>query len=165
MVINVKEEFPWASLVPYHGPVAQFVITESGRFVPLKKFPNYPKPALVIFANPQLKMTKQHVRQWGSWIAYIEKQTGETVKSVDLLNKFDAKVTTNKTVIRLGLPDTTLTQRIGRLTSVWKIVDQYRDQLEYIDLALDNNIPLKLSKEKKVASKTDKKKEDAEKSL
>lgn len=152
IVVNVKEEFPFATLVPYHGPKAEFVIAESGRLVPLRKFPGYPKPNLVFYANPQIKMTKQHVKQWGTWIAYIEKQTGEKVESVDLLNKFDAKVKTNKTNIRLGIPDTTLTQRMGRLTSVWKVVEQYRDQLDYIDLALDNNIPLKLLKDKKVAS-------------
>lgn len=151
LVVKVKEKFPFASLSQSPEIPPQYVITESGSLVPVSKFPSYPRPALRIVANlnSMKKFTSQDVKQWGKWIAYIEKQTDETVKTVDLREKFDAKITTNKTLLKLGLPDTTLTNRLSRISSIWHLVEQYRDQLEYVDLALDNNIPLKVSEELK----------------
>ena len=155
LIVDIKEQFPFASLTYDPAENPQFVITESGSLVPVLKFPSYPRPALKIVAAPKnmKNFTDQDVKQWGKWISYIETQTGETVQTVDLRDRFDAKVTTNKTVLKLGLPDTTLTQRLSRLSSIWELVESYRDRLEYVDLALDNNIPLKVLDKPRVAEK------------
>ena len=169
LIVKVKEKFPFASLSESPETPPKFVITESSSLVPIAKFPSYPRPELLIVAdlNSMKKFTNQDVKQWGKWIAYIEKQTDETVKTVDLREKFDAKVTTNKTMMKLGIPDTTLTHRLSRISSIWHLVDQYRNELEYVDLALDNNIPLKVSEEIKkknalLAKKLEEEKKKAE---
>jgi hypothetical protein len=67
--------------------------------------------------------------------------------------------------LKLGTPDTSLTRRLGRLTSVVAAVDPMKTKLEYIDLGLDNNIPMKLAKidpvkeaQKKAAEEAERKK-------
>ncbi|HMY54889.1 MAG TPA: hypothetical protein PK671_18145, partial [Candidatus Obscuribacter sp.] len=48
--------------------------------------------------------------------------------------------------LKLGMPDATLTRRLGRLVSILPTVETMKDRVEYIDLGLDNSIPLKVSK-------------------
>ena len=160
LVVIVKEEFPWASLSNDPEREPAYIVAESGRMIPVKKFPSYPRPPMVISAdfNKAKKMfSPEEVKQWATWIGYIENQAGEKVQLVDLRRQYDVRVKTDKTLFRLGIPDTTLATRLGRISSIMETVAAYRDQLEYVDLALDNNIPLKLSKlvkDKKVATKT-----------
>ncbi len=156
VIIKVKEEFPWASLTSDPEKPIQYVIAESGRLVPVDKFPSYPKPKLLFSANVQKGkanhlFSDQEVKQWATWIKYIESQTEEKVALVDLRRQFDVRVQTDKTTFRIGIPDTTLTQRLGRLSSIMASVEQFREQLEFVDLALDNNVPIKLTSTKKLA--------------
>lgn len=148
LVVDVVEEFPWASLTSSPEAKPHAVIAESGRLIPVAKFPNFPRPALTICGSKALSMESDDVKQWGTWIGYIEAQTSETVSNLDIRRPYDVRVKTTSTQLRLGVPDTTLTHRLGRLASIMPEVKKYGDQIEYVDLALDNNVPLKLSKEK-----------------
>ena len=49
-------------------------------------------------------------------------------------------------MLKLGTPDSTLTRRLGRFSSVMAAIEPLRSKLEYVDLGLDNNIPLKVAK-------------------
>ncbi|HMP51391.1 MAG TPA: hypothetical protein PKD05_07525, partial [Candidatus Melainabacteria bacterium] len=156
-----KEEFPWASLSNDPESDPAYIVAESGRMIPIKKFPSYPRPPMVVsadFEKAKKMFSPEEVKQWATWIGYIENQSGEKVQLVDLRRQYDVRVRTDKTLFRLGIPDTTLATRLGRISSIMETVAAYRDQLDYVDLALDNNIPLKLSKlvkDKKVAAKTE----------
>ncbi|MBK9201807.1 MAG: FtsQ-type POTRA domain-containing protein [Candidatus Obscuribacter sp.] len=146
LVVEVLEEYPWASFStdPKMPPVA--VIAQSGRFIPIKDFPNVVKPHMVIYANPNFKLTSREVTQWASWANYITEQTGRPVDSIDMRQPFDVRIQNGDLALKLGMPDTTLTRRLGRLVSILPTVETYVDRLEYIDLGLDNSIPLKVSK-------------------
>ncbi len=154
VVVEVLEEQPWASLGYDPAQPIHAVISESGRMIPLAKFPRVTPPALKIYASSNLKMTALDVKQWATWVAYIEKQTNDQVDFVDMRKPFDVSVQTKQLVLKLGIPDTALTQRLGRLTTILPTLRQYKDSLEFVDLALDNNIPLKISKTKLEASKS-----------
>ncbi len=153
VVVEVLEEQPWASLGYDPAQPIHSVIAESGRMIPIKKFPRVTVPALKIYGSSNLKMTALDVKQWATWVSYIEKQTKDQVEFVDMRKPFDVNVQTKQLVLKLGIPDTALTQRLGRLTTILPTLRQYKDSLEYVDLALDNNIPLKISKAKLEASK------------
>ncbi|MBK9770435.1 MAG: cell division protein FtsQ [Candidatus Obscuribacter sp.] len=104
------------------------------------------KPHMVIYANPNFKLTSREVTQWASWANYITEQTGRPVDSIDMRQPFDVRIQNGDLALKLGMPDTTLTRRLGRLVSILPTVETYVDRLEYIDLGLDNSIPLKVSK-------------------
>jgi len=50
--------------------------------------------------------------------------------------------------LKLGMPDTTLTRRLGRIASILPTYETMKDKvvIDYVDLALDNSIPLKIGK-------------------
>lgn len=144
IVIEVLEEFPWASLSNGPDDSVTAVVAESGRVIPLKKFPSVTKPKLTFYSKAPLKLNADTVKQWGTWISYIETQTGQPVEWVDLRLPYDVKVMNGDLLLKIGIPDTTLTHRLGRLTSIMGAIRAYKDRLEYVDLALENNIPLKL---------------------
>lgn len=146
LVVEILEEYPWAcySTDPKLPPVA--VIAQSGRFIPIKEFPAVVKPHMVIYANPNLRLTSREVTQWASWGAYITAQTGRPIDSIDMRQPFDVRIQNGDLALKLGMPDTTLTRRLGRLVSILPTVETFKDKLLYIDLGLDNSIPLKISK-------------------
>jgi len=154
MVVEVLEEFPWATfaLNPESAPLS--VIAQSGRQIPIKDFPHVPQPPLLIYGQPNLKLSGADVSQWARWVAFITKQTGQPVQFVDMRTAFDVRVQNGDLSLKLGQPDATLTRRLGRLTSVLTAIEPLRGRLEYVDLSLDNNIPLKVAKKEIVRDRT-----------
>jgi hypothetical protein len=146
IVVEVLEEFPWATYAPSPEAPAQYVIAQSGRMIPIKDFPAVTQPPLMIYGNSNLKMTSNDVVQWAKWVAFISEQTQQPVQFVDLRKPFDIRVQNGDLYLKLGTADTSLTRRLGRLTSVLAAVQPMKGRLEYIDLGLDNNIPLKVAK-------------------
>ena len=53
----------------------------------------------------------------------------------------------DQTRLGKGIPDASLTRRLGRLVSVLPAVEPIKEKLEYIDLGLDNSVPLKVNKD------------------
>lgn len=153
LVVEILEEYPWASFTSDPKLPPQYVIAQSGRFIPVKDFPNVVQPKMVIYGQPTLKLTSREVTQWASWANYIAEQTGRPVDSIDLRQPFDVRVADGDLNIKLGMPDTTLTRRLGRLVSILPTVESVKDRLEFIDLGLDNSIPLKVSKKPIVRDK------------
>ncbi len=173
IIVEVLEEHPWASLI-YQGqdphPTAMepgadetgessgaakidAVIAESGRIIPTSKFPRVIQPPLKVYAMNGLKMTQNDVRQWATWVSFIEKQIGEPLDYIDMRKPFDVRIQTKTLALKIGVPDATLTQRLGRLISILPVLKQYQDNLVYVDLSLDTNIPLKVTKEAKNSNK------------
>ncbi len=146
LVIEVLEEYPWATFAtsPDEEPIA--VIAQSGRMIPIKEFPTVQQPELKIYGMPNCQFNSGEVSQWASWVAYIKAQTKETVSFVDMRKPFDVTVQDGDLLLKLGTPDTTLTRRLGRLSSVMAAIEPLRSKLEYVDLGLDNNIPLKVAR-------------------
>ncbi len=146
VTVEVLEEFPWAtfSTSPDDPPTA--VISQSGRLIPISEFPKMKQPPLMIYGSPTLKLNSKMVAQWASWVAFISNQTGEPVQSVDLRKPFEVCVQNGELYLKLGAADGTLTTRLGRLSSIISSIEPLKSRLEYIDLGLDNNVPLKLAK-------------------
>lgn len=168
IVVEVLEEQPWASLGSDPEQPIHSVISETGRIIPLKKFPNVMSPALKLYAGSNFKMSGVDVKQWATWVTYIEKQTQQPVESVDMRKPFDVIAYTPELTLKIGIPDAALTHRLGRLTSILPTLAQYKGTLEYVDLSLDNNIPLKISKKPldgKATAATGKTTADAKKQL
>lgn len=147
IVVEIQEEVPWAtfSLSPESPPLA--VIAQSGKMIPIKDFPNVEQPPLQIYGVPTMRLTPETVGQWASWISLITQQTNEPVNSIDMRKAFDVRVQNGSYNLKLGTPDMSLTRRLGRICSILGAVEPLKDRLQYIDLGLDNNIPLKVSKE------------------
>ncbi len=142
--VEVLEEFPWATLSSGPEGVNEAVIAESGRVIPLSKFPNFPQPKLKIYGPSNIKMMPAAVKQWATWISYIEKQVSQSVTAIDLRKPFDVAVETDHLDLKLGTLDNTVTERLGRLISIIDVLNTYKGKLQHVDLALDNNIPLKM---------------------
>lgn len=146
LVVEVLEEFPWASYATDPDSEPKWVIAESGRRILISEFPNVMKPPLEIYGQSSRQFTSKEVAQWANWIAYIEKQTQCRVESVDLRNLQDVRVQAGDLCLKLGSPDNSLTRRLARLASVLSVIEPMRDKLEFIDLGLDSNIPLKVAR-------------------
>jgi cell division septal protein FtsQ len=146
LVVQVLEEFPWATLYtsPDTPPVA--VISETGRVIPLSQFPNVIQPEFKIYGPSGLTMNKTEVSQWAAWVAYIAAQTGKKVDSIDMRQPQNLWIADGDLRLKIGVADSTLTRRLGRLASVVPVLEKVNGQLDYIDLGLDNNIPLKVVK-------------------
>ena len=148
MSVEILEEFPWAALARGPEEPARYVISESGRAIPIAKFPQVEVPNLTIYSSKPIKLKPQDVKQWATWLGYVQDQTDREVAFVDMRRPFDVRIgSADDIYIKIGIPDTTLTRRLGRLTTIMPTVEKYHDRLEHIDLALENNVPLKLSKE------------------
>jgi hypothetical protein len=175
LTVEVLEEFPWASIYcapptlitcPTPSPIltqnlskatetkteygmkAPFVIAESGRLISVKDFPNVYQPALKIFVQDpaQFKFNQADVEQWANWLGYISKQTSYPVTALDMRESHNIKVETSKFSIVLGNPDSGLTRRLNRLSSVLEVLASQHKEAVYINLALNSNIPVKLAK-------------------
>jgi len=147
LVVEVLEEYPFASFAQDADSPITHVISQSGRMIPVAEFPSMGKPSLTIYGSANnLRLSAQQVSQWGSWIGYINDLTGQQVASVDMRTPQDVKVRAGDLCLKLGMPDQGLTRRLGRLSSVLASVGTLKGKLEYVDLGLDNNIPLKVAK-------------------
>lgn len=146
LVVEVLEEFPWATYATAPDAAPKWVVAESGRKISISEFPRVTQPGLRLYGQTSTQFTVKAVGQWATWLAYIEKQTHCQVQSVDMRNPQDVRVQVGDLNLKLGTPDATLSRRLGRLSSVLSVIEPLRGRLEFIDLGLDNNIPLKLAK-------------------
>ena len=153
LVVDVVEECPWATLLTDPGHPADLVISETGRLIPISEFPTIHQPAFKIYGTSEFQLTTKQVSQWATWMSYIEDQTGRRVSCLDMRHPHDVRAQDGDLYLKLGSADSSLTRRLGRLVSVMPAIGPYRDRLEYIDLSLDNNIPLKLAQKPDATAK------------
>jgi cell division septal protein FtsQ len=146
IVVEVMEEFPWACFGTDPDASPEWVICESGKLISIAEFPHVIQPPLQIYGSSTLRLANSDVAQWASWITLIEKQTKTPVTSVDLRDPLNVTAQDGDLLLKLGSPDTTLTKRIARLASVQLAIKPLDRDIEYIDLGLDNNIPVKVAK-------------------
>lgn len=147
LVVEVLEEFPWATLCTAPGVPPHAVIAQSGRIIPIKDFPAVIQPPLQFYGDASSSLKEADVVRWANWIALTSAQTGLTVSSVDMRNPADIRVQSGDLKLKVGPADSGLSRRLGRLNSVMPVLSNYRERLEYIDLSLDNSVPLKIAKE------------------
>lgn len=152
IVVYVMEEFPWASLAHAPGEPVQAVISQTGRMIPVSEYPAVAQPQLLIYGNPDFKFSQSDVVSWANWTQYVSTQTGRSVNSLDLRQANNIKLQAGDLALRLGSADTTLSKRLSRLSSIVPALAQLKDTIEYIDLGLDANVPVRISKEKKERS-------------
>ncbi len=147
LLVNIMEEFPWASFSTGPDQPVSAVISQTGRIIPLSQFPTVPQPALRIYGNPDSHFTDSDVALWSNLSSYIAVQTAQPVEYVDMRKSNDVQVKVGELKLRLGAADSMLTKRIGRLPSVLPVLATLKkENIEYVDLSLDANIPLKISK-------------------
>lgn len=147
--VEVLEEFPWATYSPTPASAPEGVIAQTGRYIPLSQFPKVVQPALRVCGDKGLKLNPNEIKQWDGWVRLIEEQTGQPVKLVDLQKPTAVQAFSGGYELHLGVVDSTLQRRIGRLSSVMTVIATLKEPLEYIDLSLDSNIPLKVGKNPK----------------
>jgi cell division septal protein FtsQ len=147
LVVEVLEEFPWATLCTAPGVPPHAVIAQSGRIIPIKDFPAVIQPHLQFYGDESSHLKEADVVRWANWIALTSAQTGCAVTCVDMRNPADIKVQSGDLKLKVGPADSGLARRLGRLNSVMPVLSEYRARLEYIDLSLDNSVPLKVAKE------------------
>lgn len=167
--IEVLEEFPWAAVYvldnkhplridsasnsdsttqKHTEEKAPFVVAESGRLISTSEFPHIFEPALRIYIDDisHLHLSQSDIQQWTDRIAYISKQMQCPVTAIDMRERHNIKIETAKFNLVLGNTDSALTRRLNRLPSVLEVLaNQHKDPV-YINLALNNNIPVKLAK-------------------
>jgi len=146
LVVEVMEEFPWASFGTDPDKPTESVICESGRIVSASEFPKVVQPELKVYGPANLDLNAKDVSQWANWLNLISKQTNYPVQSVDMRNLQNVVVQDGDLNLRLGSPDTTLTRRLSRLSSLQPAIEPLKERVEYVDLGLDNNIPVKIAK-------------------
>jgi cell division septal protein FtsQ len=146
LVVHVLEEFPFASYSSSPDKPVEAVVSQTGRLIPIDKFPGIEQPKLRMFGPVQFRLSQKQVGQWADWCSLIVAQTGQAVDFIDLRSPYDVRVGNGDLYLKLGSADTGLTKRLGRLASVMPTIEPLRNKLEYVDLGLDNNIPLRVSK-------------------
>lgn len=146
VIVNVMEEFPWASLCDGPEALPRAVISETGRFIPVSQFPCIPQPALKVFTGLSTKFAAKDVNLWANWVSYISTQTGHEVAYIDLRNPADIHIQSGEFCLHIGAADSTLSKRLGRLPSIVPVIAGLKENIDYIDLSLDSNVPLKVSK-------------------
>lgn len=147
LVVEVLEEFPWATLCTTPDVPPYAVIAQSGRIIPIKEFPAVIQPPLKFYGGAAAQLKQDDVAKWADWLSLISAQTGAAVTAIDMQKPADITIATGDLHLRVGPADTGLTRRLGRLASVMPVLVDYRDRLEYIDLSLDNSVPLKIAKQ------------------
>ena len=128
--------------------IPQFVVAESGRLISIREFPHVFQPALKIYCDnsAQCHFNANKVEIWANWISYISKEMQCSVLAIDMRQPHDVKVETNKFKLVLGNPDTGLTHRLYRLSSVLGVLASQHKEPVYVNLGLNSNIPVKLAK-------------------
>ncbi len=144
--VEVLEEFPWATYSSSPEAAPEGVIAETGRFIPLDRFPSVVQPPFRVCGDKALKLAASEIWEWDSWARLIEAQTGQPVMLVDLRVMSAVQAFSGGYELHLGSLDSTLNRRLGRLSSVMPVVANLREDLKFIDLSLDSNIPLKVDK-------------------
>jgi cell division septal protein FtsQ len=157
LVVDVLEEFPWASLSTGPDQPVEAVISQSGRIIPVSKFPAIFQPSFKIYAASNLQLNQQQVEQWSGWVAFTAAQTGRSVDSIDLRNPASVAIQNGDIYLKVGVADSSLTKRLGRLASLMPVLADLPGELQYIDLSLDNNIPLKVAAKSHSSNLADKK--------
>ncbi len=152
LCVEVMEEFPWATFSTSEELPAQSVISETGRMIPIQTFPSILQPDFKIYGPANLHLTAADVSQWAGWTNYVAAQTGQKVDFVDLRLPHDIRIQDGEFYLKAGAADSSLTRRLGRLASVIPSLGDLRDHLQYIDLGLDNNVPLKLAEKPRARS-------------
>lgn len=151
LVVEILEEFPWASYAADPDSLTNWVIAESGRTISVTEFPQVLQPPLKFYGPASLHLTSHQVGQWASWIAQIEKISARKVETVDLRLPQNVLVQAGDLSLHLGSTDASLNRRLLRLASVLTVTARWQDKLEYIDLGLDSNIPVKVAKKMSAA--------------
>ena len=135
MIVEVLEEFPWASFGTDPDKPTEAVICESGRIVSVADFPKVVQPDLKVYGPANLDLSAKDVSQWATWLNLIAKQTNYPVQSVDMRDLQNVIVQDGDLSLRIGSPDTTLTRRLSRLSSLQPAIEPLKERVEYIDLA------------------------------
>lgn len=145
--VIVMEEFPWASYASSPDQPVSAVISQTGRLIPIDQFPTIHQPALKIFAAADTHYTDHDVVQWSNCVNYISAQIGRPVDYIDMRKANDIQVIAGDLRLRLGAADSMLQKRIARLPSVMPVLATLKkENIDYVDLSLDSNVPLKISK-------------------
>jgi cell division septal protein FtsQ len=153
IVAQVLEEFPWASLSSQPGDAPFGVISESGRTIPIAFFPRIIQPALTIYTEPGTEFDSAQVTKWAAWINNIQAQTGKVVSYVDMRNTDDIRVMDGDLYLKIGSADSTLNYRISRLASINQTLEEFKDKVVYVDLSLENNIPIRIGDRGMIAAR------------
>ena len=108
--------------------------------------------------NPNWDMDK--ILELKKIIEDVETYSNEKVEYIDVRNQNDVYVKIESTSIRLGLLDSTVFERIKRIYTILPQINEYNNQIRYIDLSWDKVNYLKLQQDKK--QKNDEKPSDKE---
>jgi len=145
--VEIMEEFPWASFSTGPDQPVSAVISQTGRLVPIDQFPGVDQPNLKIYGHSNSQFSESDVISWASWSNFIATQTKHPIDFVDIRKPADVQVRSGELLLRLGAIDSMMTKRLSRLPSVLPVIATLKkESVDYVDLSLDSNVPLKISK-------------------
>jgi hypothetical protein len=93
-----------------------------------------------------MKMSERQIANWDRWVSLVSSQTGQPVKMIDLRRPAAIDIVSGNLDLHVGAADSMLERRLSRLASVMPVLPTLTGKLQFIDLSLDSNIPLKMAK-------------------
>lgn len=144
--VQVLEEFPWASFCENPDAEPEAVISQSGRRIPTKDFPNIVKPQLRFCGSSAFAMSPADVARWDELVRLVGDQIGQPVSAVDMRQPAKIVIFCGDFELHVGQSDSSLSRRLRRLNSVLPAAVALKNNLKYVDLSLDSNVPLKIDR-------------------
>ena len=165
--IIVKEKIPMAVIKTELNKIPVAFVTTDNTMVTNKNFMHLAESdstLRILVKNPEFRKdwTVERVQYIDKIAKAVETYSGEKVRYVDMRNPNDVYVKIDSTNIRLGVPDSTVYERIMRIHDILPIIKKQtvNDEIKFVDLSWDKVNYLKLQGDKEVneqESKQDKK--------
>ena len=144
--VTVEEEIPVLTISPAPNAPEIAAITKNGKIISKEYLPvsneNYKTYKILTYDNYK-EWTKDEILHIKVLAQRIEDFSGEKLIYLDIRNKKDVFAQIEGLKIRIGELNSTLKERIERLTSVMPQIANLKRQTEYLDLRWDNTTYLK----------------------
>ncbi len=165
--IIVREKIPMAVIKTELGKIPVAFVTTDNTMVTNKNFMHLAESdstLRILVKNPEFRKdwTVERVQYIDKIAKEVEAYSGERVRYVDMRNPNDVYVKIDSTNIRLGVPDSTVFERIMRIRDILPLLkkqnlekDNYK--IKFVDLSWDKVNYLKLQNEKEAKEQQEQK--------
>ena len=144
--ITIEEEIPVFTIAPNSTSPEIAAITVDGKVIEKLYLPlnsnRYQTYKILTYDDFQ-KWTKNEILPLNVLCQRIEDFSGEKLLYLDIRNQKDAYAQLETIKIRIGELNSTLKQRIERLSSIMPQIEYLKDETDYVDLRWDNTTYLK----------------------
>lgn len=147
--ITIEEEMPVILISPTPNAPDIAALTLEGKVIPKEylpiKEPRYPIYKILTY-DDYTKWSKTEIKSLQTLAERIEDFSQEKLLYLDIRNKNDVYAQLETIKIRIGELNSTLKERIERLTSIMPQIENLKNQTDYVDIRWDNTTYLKKKK-------------------